>query len=162
MANRFAECTAVDEVIRQAVGAGSMCWDPKTAICGNNMCARVFDSDEAVKVADEAYERVMELVVALVAGRQSEEVPEGLIARAEVAVADATPGPWVWDCQDGEFMGCGQVFTMGEDVMGGSIAAPSGDCYPRSGYNPKADMQFIAAARALVPELVAALRGESP
>jgi hypothetical protein len=28
--------------------------------------------------------------------------------------------------------------------MGGDIAAPSGDCYPRSGYSPREDMAYIA------------------
>ena len=41
-------------------------------------------------------------------------------------------------------MGCGQVFTLGEDVYGGNIAAPSGDLYPRSGYSPQDDMAHIA------------------
>lgn len=81
-----------------------------------------------------------------------------IVDRAEAAVEDATPGPWEWECQDGEFMGCGQVFTMGEDVMGSSIAAPSGDCYPRSGYDPEADMKFIAWAREGVPELIAEVK----
>jgi len=62
----------------------------------------------------------------------------------------ATPGPWMHvdyagsgdpDCT---FMGCGSVITMGENVLGGAIAAPSGDLYPRSGYSPKDDMAFIA------------------
>jgi hypothetical protein len=36
---------------------------------------------------------------------------------------------------------------MGEHVMGGSIAAPSGDLYPRSGYSPLDDMLLIARTR---------------
>lgn len=67
-------------------------------------------------------------------------------ARAEAA----TPGPWQHvDFHDGTemstFMGCGSVITLANDVMGGDIAAPSGDLYPRSGYSPKEDMAFIAA-----------------
>ena len=43
-------------------------------------------------------------------------------------------------------MGCGQVYTMGEGVEMGNIAAPSGDLYPRSGYSAKDDMILIANA----------------
>jgi hypothetical protein len=71
----------------------------------------------------------------------------------------ATPGPWEHvdhgDGPDSTFMGCGQVITLGERVMGGDICAPSGDCYPRSGYRPLDDMAFIAAARSDVPDLLA-------
>jgi len=62
----------------------------------------------------------------------------------------ATPGPWehvdyTGSPHGGEtFMGCGQVVTFGTNVMGGDIAAPSGDLYPRSGYSPKGDMAYIA------------------
>ena len=70
-------------------------------------------------------------------------------ARAEAA----TPGPWQHvdfhgSTGGGEvatFMGCGSVITMADAVLGGDIAAPSGDLYPRSGYSPKEDMAFIAA-----------------
>lgn len=62
----------------------------------------------------------------------------------EALAKDATPGPWEWEPEG--FMGCGQVWTNGQGVEGGSIAGPTGDCYPRSGYSPKEDMQFIAAA----------------
>lgn len=79
-----------------------------------------------------------------------------IIQQAESALENATPGPWTWIDED--FMGCGQVCTVNDDLFGGDIAAPSGDCYPRSGYNPKGDMQFIAWARAGVPELVAELK----
>ena len=70
-------------------------------------------------------------------------------------LAAATPGPWEWD-EEG-FMGCGQVYTMHPDVLGGNIAAPSGDLYPRSGYSPKDDMQFIAAAPVDVARLTRAV-----
>lgn len=71
--------------------------------------------------------------------------------------AAATPGPWEWDPEG--FMGCGQVWTLGPGVEGGSIAGPTGDCYPRSGYSPKEDMQFIAAASpSVVAELVRRVR----
>lgn len=58
---------------------------------------------------------------------------------------EATPGPWehVSHGKDGTFMGCGEVITMAEAVLGGNIAAPSGDCYARSGYSPFEDMAYI-------------------
>ena len=69
----------------------------------------------------------------------------------------ATPGPWehvdfaepegqplTSDGRQSTFMGCGSVITMGEDVMGGDIAGPNGDLYPRSGYSPGDDMAHIA------------------
>ena len=83
---------------------------------------------------------------------------DAIRARADAA----TPGPWAHGDFD-DFMGCGQVFTVHPDLMGGSIAAPSGDCYPRSGYDPQADMAFIANARHDIPALLAevtALRAE--
>lgn len=82
-----------------------------------------------------------------------EQGPDTAAIRARCEAA--TPGPWVW--WDEDYMGCGQVYTMGEHVMGGNIAAPSGDLYPRSGYNPQADMRFVAAARQDVPDLCDAL-----
>lgn len=63
---------------------------------------------------------------------------------------DATPGPWEHvdyhgsDHPESTYRGCGSVITMGEDVMGGDIAAPNGDLYPRSGYSPRDDMALIA------------------
>lgn len=77
------------------------------------------------------------------------------LSDAELAaiIDGATPGPWCWD-EEG-FMGCGQVYTLGEGVEGASIAAPSGDCYPRSGYYPQGDMKLIAAAREALPALLA-------
>lgn len=71
---------------------------------------------------------------------------------------NATPGPWAWEDED--YMGCGQVyvdFDAPDGVAGVSIAGPTGDCYPRSGYSPKEDMQFIAA---LNPKTVLALLNE--
>jgi hypothetical protein len=75
----------------------------------------------------------------------------------------ATPGPWEHVDYagsihpDATFMGCGSVVTMGEDVLGGDIAAPSGDLYPRGGYSPKEDMAFIALMNPEVGVAVAAL-----
>lgn len=66
---------------------------------------------------------------------------------------DATPGPWEHDPEGN--MGCGSVYTGDPHLFGGNIAEPSGDLYPRGGYDPKADMVFIAAARTAVPELIA-------
>lgn len=54
----------------------------------------------------------------------------------------ATRGPWehVDHGVGGTSMGCGEVITL----EGGEIACPSGDLYPRGGYNPRADMAYIA------------------
>lgn len=66
------------------------------------------------------------------------------------AAEGATPGPWEHvDYQGGPhlevtYMGCGSIITMGEGVVGGNIAAPDGDLYPRSGYSPFEDMRYIA------------------
>jgi hypothetical protein len=61
----------------------------------------------------------------------------------------ATPGPWEHDLDPANSWyskGCGSVYTLDEHLMGGNIAAPNGDLYPRSGYSPKGDMALIAAA----------------
>lgn len=65
---------------------------------------------------------------------------------------DATPGPWehTGSGPGKEHMGCGMVYTVGEDVFGGSIAAPAGDCYPRGDYSPDGDMAWIATVDPLV------------
>ena len=64
------------------------------------------------------------------------------------AAQEATPGPWEVDGQGPgpEFrnMGCGVVYTMHESVLGGDIAMPAGDMYPRGGYSPMEDMTYIA------------------
>lgn len=80
------------------------------------------------------------------------------------ALADAaTPGPWEHVDYAGSadpettYRGCGSVISMGEDTLGGHVAAPDGDLYPRSGYNPKADMAFVAAVREAVPALLDAM-----
>lgn len=73
-----------------------------------------------------------------------------LLRRAATALREhaeaATPGPWEHADHGlhGTYMGCGEVFTMDPDLMGGNIAAPSGDLYPRSGYSPRDDMAYIA------------------
>ena len=69
----------------------------------------------------------------------------------------ATPGPWLHD-ESEDFMGCGSVFTGAESLLGGEIAAPNGDLYPRSGYSPRDDMVFIANARQDVPALLAEVK----
>ena len=74
------------------------------------------------------------------------QVSDETLAELRRLAAEATPGPWAWDADGGSYMGCGEVFTWGEGVEGGNIAAPSGDLYPRSGYSPQSDMRFIAAA----------------
>ena len=72
------------------------------------------------------------------------QVSDETLAELRRLAAEATPGPWAWDADGDSYMGCGEVFTWGEGVEGGNIAAPSGDLYPRSGYAPQADMKFIA------------------
>lgn len=78
-----------------------------------------------------------------------------LLQRAAAALREhagaATPGPWEHVDYQGAvdpayvtYMGCGSVVTMNEDLVGGDIAAPSGDPYPRSGYAPKEDMAYVA------------------
>jgi len=59
---------------------------------------------------------------------------------------DATPGPWKHTGHGPgyEHMGCGEVYTLGDGVEGGGIAAPAGDCYPRGDYSPDGDMAWIA------------------
>ena len=52
--NRFAECGSIDQVIRQAVGAGSRCWEHLDR-------AGVFDTEEAIKISNEAFERILDL-----------------------------------------------------------------------------------------------------
>lgn len=59
----------------------------------------------------------------------------------------ATPGPWGHvdhGPPTGSFRGCGQVITEDADLLGGDIAGPTGDLYPRSGYSPRDDMALIA------------------
>lgn len=72
--------------------------------------------------------------------------------RARKHLEKITPGPWEWDHTT--FSGCGSVFTTDMDLYGGDIAVPGGDLYPRGGYNPQADMVFIADAPELVKELL--------
>lgn len=96
-----------------------------------------------------------------------------LLRRAAALVREsaegATPGPWQHvDYADPEgqpltsaglrstYMGCGEVQTVNDRLFGGSIAAPSGDCYPRSGYSPKEDMAYIALMHPPVALAVAA------
>lgn len=70
--------------------------------------------------------------------------------------AAATPGPWVHVDYQGShheditYMGCGSVVTLGYPVIGGDIAAPSGDLYPRGGYSPFEDMAYIALVNPIV------------
>jgi hypothetical protein len=49
----------INEVIGQAIGAGSMCWSTLTG-------AGEFDSTEATKISADAQERVRELIYELV------------------------------------------------------------------------------------------------
>lgn len=52
--NRFRDATTVEEVVGQAVGAGSVCWE-------NVRAAGVFQSDEAARIVQEALARLAEL-----------------------------------------------------------------------------------------------------
>lgn len=52
--NRFKECATAEEVVFQAIGAGSMCWE-------NVRAAGVFDSDEAKRIGNDAVARLNEL-----------------------------------------------------------------------------------------------------
>lgn len=62
----------------------------------------------------------------------------------------ASPSPWDhvdyhgYSGDQSTFMGCGSIISMHPDTMGGDIAAPNGDCYPRGGYSPFEDMKYIA------------------
>lgn len=52
--NHFQNCSTIEQVIAQAVGAGSTCW------VGGTGDAQ-FDSAKAVMVSDDAIERVMQI-----------------------------------------------------------------------------------------------------
>jgi hypothetical protein len=54
--NLFADCDTIEEVIGQAVGAGSVCWESLDQ-------AGEFQSTRAAYVADNATERVRELIL---------------------------------------------------------------------------------------------------
>lgn len=54
--NRFHNVTNIKELIGQAIGAGSMCWED---VCG----AGEFESNEAARILDEVVERLAELLV---------------------------------------------------------------------------------------------------
>lgn len=53
--NRFSDCESVDQVIRRAVGAGSTCWHGGTG-------QAEFDTAQAIRVSDEAFERVAQIL----------------------------------------------------------------------------------------------------
>jgi len=52
--NRFSNATTIQEVVGQAIGAGSMCWIPNTGDLE-------FDSTKASSIVDEAVARIHEL-----------------------------------------------------------------------------------------------------
>lgn len=52
--NRFAKCESVEEVVFQAIGAGSVCWE-------NLGQAGVFLSQDARTIGEEAVERIKEM-----------------------------------------------------------------------------------------------------
>ncbi|MBY4212892.1 hypothetical protein HQO42_14985 [Rhodococcus fascians] len=53
--NRFNNVTNIKELIGQAIGAGSMCWED---VCA----AGVFDDHEAAKIFNETVERLEQLL----------------------------------------------------------------------------------------------------
>lgn len=55
MSNRFKTCESVSEVVFQAIGAGSVCWQSPGK-------AGEFNSTEAKLVGDEAIEKISELI----------------------------------------------------------------------------------------------------
>lgn len=60
--NRFHKAESVDQLLRQLVGAASMCWE-------NPGGAGIFDTALALKVSEEAYERLGELLSINIGGR---------------------------------------------------------------------------------------------
>lgn len=52
--NRFKDANTVEEVVGQAIGAGSLCWLPSTGDLE-------FDSAAAEEIGDAAVERIREL-----------------------------------------------------------------------------------------------------
>lgn len=52
--NRFSDVESIEQLVRQTIGAASMCW----TLVGTE---RLFDSDEALRISDEAVERLHEL-----------------------------------------------------------------------------------------------------
>lgn len=54
MSNRFADAESAEQVVFQAIGAGSMCWE-------NMSGTGVFQSEEAKAIGDEAVARLREL-----------------------------------------------------------------------------------------------------
>lgn len=77
--NRFFACETVTEVISQAVGAGSTCWFDQKVPTGPHGydVERVFDSEEALRIADEA-----EAQIKIILDRQ----------KAKLAPRDMKPG----------------------------------------------------------------------
>ena len=71
-----------------------------------------------------------------------------VIDRAEAALEGVTEGPWEWD----QWGGLVKVYTLGTKTVLGF------DCMVEEIHGPQADIDFIAAARQLVPELVAELK----
>lgn len=73
------------------------------------------------------------------------------LSKLQYAAERATPGPWVHvdhienSGTESTYMGCGSVITMAPHLIGGDVAAPNGDLYPRNGYSPHEDMAHIAA-----------------
>lgn len=56
-ANRFADCEDITQVVFQAVGAGSVCWE-------NMSGTGIFQDDQARNVGDDAVARIHEILAA--------------------------------------------------------------------------------------------------
>lgn len=58
--NMFHNCDSIGEVIRQAVGAGSVAWLEQDNEYGET--EEIFDSEQALRISDDAEERIGELM----------------------------------------------------------------------------------------------------
>lgn len=88
--NRFAGCETVNELVYRLVGAASTCWVGGTG-------AAVFDDRQAVRVADMAIDRLIELGWA---PRQRESQVAEVLRREQLnVVSPAVAGVAQW-CRD--------------------------------------------------------------
>lgn len=69
------------------------------------------------------------------------------LAAIKARVERTTSGPWATTSTDVD------VWTENEDIFGGTVHTVD-DAYPRGGYSPRDDAEFIANARQDVPALV--------
>lgn len=59
MTNRFSDCSNIEELVHQLIGAGSMCWDQQP----NG--ERIFDDAAAIKLANDGIEKLQHLIYGL-------------------------------------------------------------------------------------------------